>query len=191
MNDPKPTEQTVVNDPPPNDPPPRARPHPLLWLLLVLVLIALAWFFFSQRSSVTPASDVNTPTMIGDGNTPAADNRPTGNTASQSSDRKKSSSIRKPATPSKQAATLLQQPQPEYPRDAERAGVEGTVMILASVDAGGDVTDVKIDKRSGSVILDRAAMKEVRNWHFQPATQDGKAVASVVQVPVQYKMEKQ
>lgn len=186
MNDPMRTEETVANDPPP-----RARPHPLLWLLLVLVLIAVAWFFFSQSSHDTPAPAVTTPTMISNGSVPTADNDPAGGTAIKSIDRKKSSSIRKPAAPSEQAATLLQQPKPTYPRDAARAGIEGTVMILASVDANGDVTDVKIDKRSGSVILDHAAMTEVRNWHFQPATRDGKTVTSVVQVPVQYKMEKQ
>ncbi len=186
MNDPMRTEETVANDPPP-----KARPHPLLWLLLVVVLIGVAWFFFSQSSSVTSEPAVTTPTMIDNANAPATDNNPAGSTASESADHNKSSSIRKPAAASDQVAMLLQQPKPEYPRDAERAGVEGTVMILASVDASGDVTDVKIDKRSGSVILDRAAMTEVRNWHFQPATHDGKTVTSVVQVPVQYKMEKQ
>lgn len=186
MNDPMRNQQTVANDPPP-----RARPHPLLLLLLVVVLIAVAWFFFSQRSSVTSEPAVTTPTMIGDANAPAADNTPAGSTAIESTDRDKSSSIRKPAAPSEQAATLLQQPKPAYPRDAERAGIEGTVMILASVDANGDVTDTRIDKRSGSASLDHAAMQEVRNWHFKPATHDGKAVTSMVQVPVQYKMEKQ
>ncbi len=171
MNDQVPAKQTAANDPSP-----RTRPHPMLWLLLVVAVIALAWFFLSQRGRITPAPGAATPTMIKDRNATAVDdNQDQGSTA----------------TPADQPATLLQPPRPVYPRDAELAGVEGTVMILAFVDASGDVTDAKIAKRSGSLMLDGAAIREVRHWHFQPATHDGKSVTSVVQVPVQYKLDKQ
>ena len=64
-----------------------------------------------------------------------------------------------------------------------RAGDEGTVLVRAEIDASGKPSNVELAKRSRSRDLDRAALAAVRNWTFEPAIRDGKAVASTVQVP--------
>src|SRR5690606_29310982 len=100
-------------------------------------------------------------------------------------------------TPSKPArsaprdrdASLASQPRPAYPPEAYRSREEGTVIVRAHVDELGNARDVEIVRRSGSRILDRAAMNEVRKWKFTPAIKDGRTVASSVQVPVEYKLD--
>ncbi|MEE7561147.1 energy transducer TonB, partial [Xanthomonas sp. Kuri4-2] len=70
-----------------------------------------------------------------------------------------------------------------------RAGLEGSVTARIQVDARGNVGDVAIVERRGARDreLDRAVIDAVRQWHFEPALRDGHAVASTVQLPVEFK----
>jgi protein TonB len=101
----------------------------------------------------------------------------------------------KPATPKPRVADRdprpVAQAQPEYPAAAFRAGEEGTVMVRADIDVNGNPTNVEVAKRSGSRDLDRAARDAVRKWRFEPAMKNGKAVAATVQVPVEFRLERQ
>jgi protein TonB len=92
------------------------------------------------------------------------------------------------AQPRDRDATLLNRLAPSYPPEAFRAREEGTVVVRAQVDELGNASQVEIVSRSGSRILDRAAMNEVRKWKFNPAIRNGRTVASSVQVPVDYKL---
>ena len=68
--------------------------------------------------------------------------------------------------------------QPEYPEAARRAGEQGSVTLDALVLTTGGVSDVRIAKSSGSVVLDQAAMTEVQqNWTFRPGEEQGRPVA--------------
>ena len=57
---------------------------------------------------------------------------------------------------------------PVYPEVAKRLRIEGVVRVAATVDAKGDVTDVK--EVSGNHILSLAAEEAVRKWKFEPAS---------------------
>ncbi|KGO98601.1 energy transducer TonB, partial [Novilysobacter defluvii] len=77
---------------------------------------------------------------------------------------------------------------PRYPPSALRAGIEGTVILVISIDAQGNVLDVEVERSSRNRDLDRAAVQAARKWRFNPATENGVAVASRVRVPVDFNM---
>lgn len=77
---------------------------------------------------------------------------------------------------------------PEYPRRAQEAGIEGTVIIRARVNASGNVSDASVQQSSGNASLDAAALKAVRGWAFVPASRNGQNIESIVQVPVHFKL---
>lgn len=185
-----PMNQRPPADPPPPEDPPRKRASPLIWILILIALIAFGWYFYNQRTMPDGTTEELTPPpATSDAMTPAesssAEDEPDAGKATRPR-----SSARATAPLSREPA-LVEQPQPEYPPEAARAREEGTVLIEAQVDAMGNVSDVGIARRSGSRTLDRAAMREVRRWKFTPAMEDGKAVASSVQVPVDYRLEEE
>lgn len=77
---------------------------------------------------------------------------------------------------------------PEYPRRAQEAGIEGTVIVRARVNANGNVSDASVQQSSGNASLDAAALKAVRGWAFVPASRNGQNMDSIVQVPVHFKL---
>lgn len=58
---------------------------------------------------------------------------------------------------------------PEYPRGAERRGIEGTVRIAYSIDAGGNVVNAEVVEASPAGVFDRAALAAIENWRYTPA----------------------
>jgi protein TonB len=84
---------------------------------------------------------------------------------------------------------LTTRPRPVYPAQALRTREQGTVLVLAHVDANGQVSDARVVRRSGSSTLDRAAPNEVRRWKFSPALHDGQPIVASVEVPVSYRLE--
>ena len=77
-------------------------------------------------------------------------------------------------------------PEPSYPMQARRRGLQGTVMLRVLVDAGGNVADVRLAGSSGHSILDRAAMSSVRSWSFTPGMSGGRPRQMWVEVPVRF-----
>jgi TonB family protein len=55
-----------------------------------------------------------------------------------------------------------------YPEEAARAGESGVVQLRVKVDRSGKVTAVDLVSRSGSVMLDAAAMSTWRNAKLAP-----------------------
>ncbi|MEH6415887.1 poly-beta-1,6-N-acetyl-D-glucosamine biosynthesis protein PgaD [Pseudomonas sp. CGJS7] len=78
-------------------------------------------------------------------------------------------------------------PKPPYPIDALRHNEGGQVTLRVQVSAEGHPTKVDVSRRSGYRALDRSAVNTVRRWRFAPAMRDGKAIAAVVIVPVEFK----
>ncbi len=64
-----------------------------------------------------------------------------------------------------------------------------TVLLRAQVDAEGQVTQLEVYSSSGSERLDKAALDAVARWTFVPARQGGKAVASVVRIPISFSLK--
>ena len=60
-----------------------------------------------------------------------------------------------------------QQPDPEYPREAIRKGVErGRVVARLNIDEKGNVMDVKIVESSPPRVFDREVINAVMQWKF-------------------------
>ncbi|MBN1158161.1 MAG: TonB family protein [Bacteroidales bacterium] len=76
-----------------------------------------------------------------------------------------------------------------YPEKAISEGVEGQVKVLCTIDAEGNVTDVKILKDIGCDCA-LAAVAAVRNLKFRPATQNGFARPITLTIPVNFSLEK-
>lgn len=74
-------------------------------------------------------------------------------------------------------ANVLERIAPEYPRDAQRRGQEGWVLLSFVVDAEGRVHDAVVVDSSGLESFERAAAKVVERWRFEPATLGGVPVA--------------
>jgi protein TonB len=95
-------------------------------------------------------------------------------------------------TSTEEAIPLPGNAMPRYPSDIAQAGIEGSRTARLQLDVQGRVSDVSIVDRSGSndPRLDAAVMDSLRQWRFEPATRDGHAVVSSVQVPVEFTAER-
>ena len=78
---------------------------------------------------------------------------------------------------------------PEYPREALRSGIEGTVVLLIHIDAQGNVIDIEVERSSRNRDMDRSAVRAARRWRFNPAIENGRPVASTVRVPVDFNLD--
>jgi TonB family protein len=80
------------------------------------------------------------------------------------------------------------QPNPEYSDRAARKKIQGNVLLSIIVTAEGTVRDPQVT-RSLDKDLDKNAMECVKKWKFEPATKDGKPVATHVAVEVTFHIQ--
>lgn len=80
---------------------------------------------------------------------------------------------------------VISAPPPRYPAAEAASKTVGRVIVEALVSETGRVQTATI-RESLSVVFDAAALEAVRNWEFNPATVDGKAVAARVLVEVPF-----
>jgi len=86
------------------------------------------------------------------------------------------------------APSYLNNPAPDYPREARASRHEGIVLLEVVVNEQGRAAKVEVLRSSGDVQLDRAAMAAVSRWTFNPATAGGRPVAAQVEVPVRFRL---
>lgn len=86
------------------------------------------------------------------------------------------------------AAEYLSNRPPDYPRRARLRGQQGDVLLRVRVKADGSVAHIFVEESSGINILDNEALKSVRLWRFIPGMRGSQAVASVVLVPISFKL---
>lgn len=77
-----------------------------------------------------------------------------------------------------------------YPPLSRRLGEEGRVVLRVKVSADGRPIDIALKTSSGFSRLDQEAIKTVARWQFKPAQQNGRAMASMVDVPILFKLQK-
>jgi TonB family protein len=75
-----------------------------------------------------------------------------------------------------------------YPKAAREEQIEGTVIVLAKVDAKGCAVSAAIVASSGSEPLDRAAMDYVQSIEFLPAFENDTAVEGKYRTSVAFKV---
>lgn len=72
--------------------------------------------------------------------------------------------------------------QPNYPASALQRGIEGFVDIMFDINAAGSTENIRIIRSEPERVFNRAAVKAISKWKYQPQTIDGKAVAAYDQV---------
>ena len=87
-------------------------------------------------------------------------------------------------------AAYLNNPAPVYPALSHRLEEQGTVVLRAFVSVDGKAEKVELKESSGHEMLDAAALETVKKWRFIAAKNGDKLVASWVQVPVKFSLER-
>jgi len=77
----------------------------------------------------------------------------------------------------------------QYPAQALRQRMHGTVLLRVLVDETGKPLEVSVTRGSGHAVLDRSAREQVlASWRFRPAMVNGHAVRAWATVPVTFAM---
>ncbi len=84
--------------------------------------------------------------------------------------------------------TLIKKVSPVYPEEARKQGIEGTVILEATVDVKGAVQNVKILRSVAA--LDQAAVDAVKQWVYEPKVIGGKPVPVTFTVTVRFALDK-
>jgi protein TonB len=74
-----------------------------------------------------------------------------------------------------------------YPKEAAKAGQEGTVWVKVWVTAKGEPKEVEVLK-SENQVLNKAALDAARGYRFTPAEIKGKPVAVWITIPFKFKL---
>ncbi|MDO5504703.1 MAG: TonB family protein [Pseudoxanthomonas suwonensis] len=80
-------------------------------------------------------------------------------------------------------------PAPSYPREALRNRESGTVLLRVDVGTDGRPANVSVTRGSGSRDLDRAAVRAVQRWRFEPARRGGQVVMGTLDIPIDFTLE--
>ena len=75
---------------------------------------------------------------------------------------------------------------PEYPREAFEARIQGTVLVEALIDESGHIAKARVVQSVPG--LDEAALDAARKWRFEPAMKNGKPVATLIHMPVSFRI---
>jgi TonB family protein len=75
---------------------------------------------------------------------------------------------------------------PSYPREAERLGLQGSVIVDILVDENGQVKDPHVIESAG-ILLDRAVLSAISHWRYEPARKNGVKVKVRMQVKTTFK----
>jgi TonB family protein len=96
----------------------------------------------------------------------------------------------KPAESSKHSGPkLVKKVGPTYPEEARKEGIEGTVILEATIDTQGNVAKVRVLK-GGVESLNKAAIEAIRQWKYEPVVIEGKAVPSTFTVTIKFTLDK-
>ena len=78
---------------------------------------------------------------------------------------------------------------PVYPKEAEKKGITGKVIIKAFIDKNGDPLKVKVGKSSGVEMLDKSAVEAAKKNKYKPAVVDGKPIGVWVSYVVNFTLD--
>jgi TonB family protein len=82
--------------------------------------------------------------------------------------------------------SLVKRSFPEYPATAKAQGVQGEVMLSASIATDGHVKRVEV--LTGPWLLQNPAMDAVRQWVYSPFLMDGEPVEAEINVKVEFRL---
>lgn len=81
---------------------------------------------------------------------------------------------------------VISRAQLHYPILAIQQAHEGIAVALVLVGTKGQPLDIRIEKSSGYLELDTAAIASLRGWTFKPKTVDGVPTASYLKIPINF-----
>lgn len=85
-----------------------------------------------------------------------------------------------------QKQRLIRSVSPAYPFFARQQRMQGLVRLEVYISPEGAVEDVKV--LSGAELFSRAAMEAVKQWRYSPLTVDGKPVAVVTNIDLDFRL---
>jgi protein TonB len=97
-----------------------------------------------------------------------------------------------PARPPERVGLSVKEPvklkhvDPIYPDIAQRANVQGVVILECVISPAGRVAELKILR--GVPLLDQAALDAVKQWTYKPTLLDGVPVSVVMPVTLQFRL---
>jgi TonB family protein len=86
--------------------------------------------------------------------------------------------------------TPIERQEPEYTQEAWDEGIQGTVILLVDVGENGAIGEIRSHQGLGYG-LDEQAIKAVRSWRFNPATDDGRPIKGTTWVPLRFTLPEQ
>ena len=102
----------------------------------------------------------------------------------------KKAGTRKPAESTEHPGPrLVKKVSPTYPEEARKEGIEGTVILEATIDTEGNVVKVKV-LEGGIDSLNKAAIEALKQWKYEPVIVEGKAEAATFTVTVKFALDK-
>ncbi|WP_455947308.1 M56 family metallopeptidase [Lelliottia jeotgali] len=109
--------------------------------------------------------------------------------ASQGSGGVPASGIGQGAVLADRNAIAHKMPPPSYPKIAFEQSIVGKVVVRVDVDAEGKATNVRVLEATPAGVFDEATVAAAKQWTFEPAIRNGKAVASALKIPVTFAMD--
>lgn len=97
--------------------------------------------------------------------------------------------VEEAVTAARADAGYLNNPPPQYPPQALRQGLQGTVYLKVLVQPDGHPARVTLEKTSGKKALDDAALAAVQNWRFVPAKRGETPIEGWVSFPIEFNLE--
>ena len=85
-----------------------------------------------------------------------------------------------------QAANLLNKTNPEYPKELQEKGIEGTVELEAIISKEGNILSLHPRSKTVDQGLIDAASKAVQTWQYRPTLLNGNPVEVVTTVTVRF-----
>jgi protein TonB len=85
-------------------------------------------------------------------------------------------------------ANLIHDVPPQYPREAGRERIEGTVVLMAVIGKDGSVLDLKVE--SGLPLLAQAAIEAVKQWRYKPYLSNGEPVEIDSRITINFTLSK-
>ncbi len=87
-----------------------------------------------------------------------------------------------------QNSKLIRRVEPVYPPLAVQVRLEGVVLLQATIDERGIVTNVKVLR--GKPLLTQAAVEAVQQWRYSPTVLNGEPVSVITTVTVNFKLNR-
>lgn len=75
---------------------------------------------------------------------------------------------------------------PKYPREAREQGIHGDVILQATIDTKGNITNLKVVQ--GDPILAAASVDAVKQWRYRPYLLKGEPVQVETTIKIQFHM---